>query len=79
MFHSRINSDSPTTLKAKMNKLPISGVSDKRLREFHNAFIELMTMAEKAKPNDPPNPKAEALYNRMTALANELDEHYGGK
>jgi hypothetical protein len=79
LFHSGIGFDTATSLKEKMNRLPHSNVSDPMLKEFHNTFIEMLTLVEKDPDNGPPNPRIKELNKRLVELAEKLDQKYGGK
>jgi hypothetical protein len=75
---------SASARKKKLEALPISGVTDPKIKEFHATLIEIVTLAEKAEKNggslsEADNARASALLIKSEMQGTELDNRYAGK
>jgi hypothetical protein len=63
--------ENPAALRAKVQALPIEGVTDPKLREYHDGFLELIDAVEK---HD--EAKVLAIGTKMEALIPDLNKRY---
>ncbi|MCW8129852.1 MAG: hypothetical protein KIS92_05805 [Planctomycetota bacterium] len=66
-------------MRAQFAQLPISGVSDPKLREFHGLMLEVMDDYLKSDGSDADRARIEKKANRLDALITDLNRKYAGR
>lgn len=68
---------SPGDMRRQLNHLPIGGVTDSRLREFHQTLLALLELSEKSLSDPSAEQRAQPLIDKLERLRLELNRDYG--
>lgn len=67
---------SPGNLKRQVEALPIGGVTDPKLREYHNCLMEIFTLADKNLSEEEAERRFKTAETRLDQLTDELNRKY---